>query len=242
MKPKTLSKTRRSRLIHGVVALAISLSTPFFSHSASFNFGSDFEAVTNPSGPWRVWTSSGNETPIFRTTDPWETPQVSLGETPGVFKSNGTEQFPHAWQANDMVARTSPIRGESILITWVPTQAYSQVKFSVQLWPGTPDGPMPWFQLNVSPWGVAEFGNLSEFGTFDRDHPYQISGALGALNVGNDVSLLLDRGRNGPLDGYVGFSFTVETTPIPEPSNVASVVGMLLLATQLARRQKMLLP
>jgi hypothetical protein len=137
-----------------------------------------------------------------------------------------------------MVARTSPSGGDPILVSWTPTEAYRQVQFSVQLWPGTPNGPTPWFQINVSPWGVAEFGNLSELGTFDRDHPYRLSGYLGALDVGNDVSLYLGRGRNGPLDGYVGFSFNIEATPVPEPEGITAIAGLILLATQLTWRHR----
>jgi hypothetical protein len=201
----------------------------------AFNFNTAYQPGENPVGPWHVWTVSGNASPTVQTSATWGSPQVSLGDAPGIFRSNGTEQFVHDWQLGDMVARTSPSGGSPILITWTPTEAYSQVQFSVQLWPGTSDGVAPWFQVNVSPWGVAEFGDLATLGTFDREHPFRLNGSLGALGVGNDVSLLLEQGRSGAVDGFVGFTFSIEATPIPEPAALTGAVGILLLLSQLKR-------
>lgn len=202
---------------------------------AAFDFNATYQPGENPVGPWRVWTVAGNASPNVQTSATWGSPQVSLGDTPGIFRSNGTEQFVHDWQFGDMVARTSPSGGNPILITWTPSEAYSQVQYSVQLWPGTSDGVAPWFQVNVSPWGVAEFGDLATLGTFDREHPFRLNGSLGALGVGNDVSLLLERGRSGAVDGFVGFTFAIEATPIPEPATLTGAVGILLLLSQLKR-------
>lgn len=202
---------------------------------AAFNFNTAYQPGENPVGPWRVWTASGDASPTVQTSATWGSPQASLGDVPGVFRSNGTEQFVHDWQPGDMVARTSPSGGGPILIKWTPSEAYSQVQFSVQLWPGTSDGVAPWFQVNVSPWGVAEFGDLATLGTFDREHPFQLNGSLGALGIGNDVSLYLERGRSGAVDGFVGFTFSIEATPIPEPATLTGAVGILLLLSQLNR-------
>ena len=202
---------------------------------AAFDFNTAYQPGENPVGPWRVWTTSGNASPSVQSSAAWGSAQSSLGDVPGVFRSNGSEQFTHDWQMGDMVARTSPTIGDPILISWMPSQAYSQVQYSIQLWPGTANGVAPWFQVNVSPWGVAEFGDLATLGTFDREHPYQLTGSLGALDAGNEVSLLLERGRSGALDGYVGFSFAIEATPVPEPAALTGIVGVLLILSRIRR-------
>lgn len=234
MKSKsTLLSSKRFQQLLPSLVLAGGLFPLHVASGAAFDFSTAYQPGENPVGPWQVLTGGGNPSPTFQSSAVWGSPQASIGDIPGVFKSNGTEQFTHDWQVGDMVARTAPRPGGTMLIRWTPPETYSQVQYSLQLWPGTGDGVAPWFQLNVSPWGVAEFGDLGTMGTFDREHPYQLSGFLGPLGPGNDVSLLLEQGRSGQLPGFVGFSFSIQATPVPEPAALTGAVGVLLLLGRL---------
>ena len=112
---------RRASCVLTIAAAA--LFTPAAALAQSYDLRFDWSNTLNPAAPWsyregpRLLPHIGNWDPFSSTR--WTTPQPGWslapspgslngggGSTPFIFKSNGTETFPHDWLAGDIIIRT----------------------------------------------------------------------------------------------------------------------------------------
>jgi hypothetical protein len=94
-------------------------TTPTTALAQSFDLRANWSNTQNPSGPWSY--RDGSQHLLPGTTD-WDVPPSTFwtapqpgwattrsgttGATPFIFRSNGTETFPHDWIAGDIILRT----------------------------------------------------------------------------------------------------------------------------------------
>lgn len=203
----------------------------------SFNLANDWSDISNPNGPWAYTCGGIPLSSTERTSDTWSTPQVSWGDLPGWFKSNGTEQFAHDWVQGDVITHTG-----SSEIRWT-----SPVSGSVNILGGI------WATRDISgrfnDWTISLNGAPLASGTvgahdpYDRATPFLFStGAGGAsaltnlgVNVG-DVVVLSVNGHGNVIQDYARVDLTVNVTAVPEPKMLAFIAALGLSAFAVFRR------
>src|SRR5438477_5119150 len=79
---------------HAVIILtAAAILSMGPTQAAVFDLTSQWSDVSNPNGVWSYDSGGVALTSVVRASDPWTTSQISWGDLPGWFRSNGTEQF-----------------------------------------------------------------------------------------------------------------------------------------------------
>ena len=178
-----------------------------------FNVTTDWSNSANPNGQWSVNSVDPlnppqllGPLPSTTRSDPWGTPQNSFGDVPGIFQSNGDEQFAHNWQTGDIVAHSSDT--QPIALVWTASED-DIITVNGSAWQGTTGGADTHYSLFVN--GTKLFEH-SDLGT-DRDNRDAFSYSNGfAVHKGDDVEFLIS--SPDPGGDYLGLDLTVSATPV----------------------------
>src|SRR4051812_5288675 len=206
------------------IALALTAASVVPAHGAVavYDLTAQWSDVSNPNGVWSYNSGSGPLPSVIRASDPWTTPQKSWGDLPGWFRSNGTEQFAHDWQAGDVITHT----GTSVIKWTAPIDGLAAVTGAV--WPMRDIGRFNRWDILLNGTSLTS-GVIGDGDPYSRSAPFNLAngsggpGAISSISVktGDTIELQLDR-FNSNFGDYAGVKLTIT---IPEPQ---AVVAMLI--------------
>lgn len=156
--------------------------------------------AANPNGPWSYLANGVPAPAVMRLSDPWASPQVSWGDIPGWFRSNGTEQFVHDWIAGDIVTHT----GVSRLVWTSPING--RITITGGVWSGRDIGRFNNWTLWYRGFPFST-GTIGSFLPDSRDTPAEFIAPNLTVVVGEPI--ILEIIRVTPLGDYVGVNMTV---------------------------------
>ena len=184
-----------------------------------YDLTADWSDDSNPNG---VWSYNYNNVPlpsVYRASDPWGTPQISWGDLPGWFRSNGTEQFYHDWLLGDVISHT-PSAGDGYSdVDWMGP-AEGHVTVSGAVWPCRDIGR--WVDWLVVVDGVPiTGGEVGSNDPYSRENPMDFTLGSGGPSVLIDipvhqssrVELRLSASYLGYYGDYCGTRMTMDFTP-----------------------------
>lgn len=184
--------------------------------ATSYDLTADWSDESNPNG---LWSYNWNNVPlpsVYRDSDPWDVPQISWGDLPGWFRSNGTEQFEHDWLLGDVITHT-PYSSEGYSdIDWTcPSEGH--ITISGAVWPCRDWGRWVEWLLVVD--GVLiTGGEVGSGDPYSRDHPMDFVLGSGGPDVLVDIPVRMDdrvelRCSEQDVGDYCGVRMTIEFTP-----------------------------
>ena len=233
-RPRIFVQTSNFYLLSIAFALVSACVLP--AHAAVvYDLTAQWSDVSNPNGVWSYNSGGGPLPSTFRATDPWTTPQKSWGDLPGWFRSNGTEQFPHDWQAGDVITHT----GTSVIKWTAPIDGLAAVTGAV--WPTRDIGRFNQWDILLNGTSLTS-GVIGDADPYSRSAPFNLAngsggpGAISNLSVktGDTIELRLDR-FNSAFGDYAGVTLAIT---IPEPQAVfAMLVGLGLFGFVYYRRR-----
>jgi len=222
----------------GLAALLLAFGGVGQARAEHFDLAADWSDTANPNGVWSYNRASG--VPITTHQDPWMWQQpawadampFSRGHIPAWLKStedgivtSGADlpvgrvglHTSDPWNANlpegtAGVTWTSPIDG-SILVsggTWL-------------LWKTGESRPQGWRLLDQD-------GNVVTSGHLTLDDPYTSGNPFvfqETLPVSTGDVITVEGYREGTTGTWVGLDLTITATPVPEPSIIAALSGLL---------------
>jgi hypothetical protein len=203
-----------------------------------FDLKTDWSDTTNPNGAWTyaaggIVNSSSSPSPlgsVVRGSDPWSTPQVSWGDLPGWFRSNGTEQFAHDWQAGDIIAHS----GE-IAVIWT-SPGTGTVDITAGIWATRDIGRINYAALLAVNPGLDFLGDAfvgAGQALSSRENPAIVSAENYPVVAGQQIVLEIP---SYDVGDYAGVNLTIEFTPVPEPEHWAALSGLALAAFGVRQR------
>jgi hypothetical protein len=215
---------------HSTLALVLlflcAIATIFGAATATasvYDLTADWSDQSNPNG---VWSYNWNNVPlpsVYRQSDPWQEPQISWGDLPGWFRSNGTEEFYHDWLAGDVITHT-PSAGDGYSdVDWI-SPSDGMLTISGAVWPCRDIGRWVDWVLLVD--GVAiTGGSVGSGDPYSRDDPMdftQGSGGPGVLadipvHVNSRIELRLSAQEVSYYGDYCGARMTMNLTPAGVP-------------------------
>jgi hypothetical protein len=216
------------------VAVIAILGSASAASAASFDLGGDWSDTSNPNGAWTLregsnplTTSQAGWAGFAASEEAWAPGVNSNPFLPGWFKSDADgSAATHCnnancnWLANDVVVHTTDPangtgQGEANVI-WTNTSGGTVLAdIDGTVWDARSlDRPQQWFlYLNGST--LLDSGTLDDPGD-NRASP-DIFGAVQLVGAGEYVELRVT--RNGtPSGDFVGVTFLVETSAVPEPA------------------------
>jgi hypothetical protein len=207
---------QRSAFLLALLFSSLGASAEVFSLRAGFSDNMPWAMpwgvqTTHPyfAGYWNV----GTPIQMAPSEYAWETPQMGFALTPAgpaVFKSNGTELFPHFWDPGDVVAHVPG--GGTLLIFDLSTSGQNYfIDISLDLCVGVTNSksihvPLGW--KIEGPWGGSYAGSFSGLGRHNATH-VEITHLIGSyfyLTVG---------GNDGNNYDFAVIDLVVTTHPIP---------------------------
>lgn len=213
----------------GVLLTALALVHTFgpmagsSAYAAVYDLTADWSDVSNPNGVWSYNSGGVPLTSTIRVSDPWAVPQVSWGDLPGWFQSNGTELFPHDWQAGDVITHTGPSE-----VTWTsPEVGLADITGAV--WPTRDIGRFNQWEVLLNG-SVLTSGVIGDGDPFSRATPFDFANGSGGASVLSDIPIgigdvieLRLTAFNGSTADYAGAELTITTsgtTAVPGPSGL----------------------
>jgi hypothetical protein len=225
-----MKRSGARRFVVGMALAYVLFPSNILQASLLFDLSGDWQDSQNPNGTWSFWyTNPANNFELMseigstiRSSDPWTSPQASYGDLPGIFKSNGTEQFSHDWVSGEVVAHTD--FSQPIAIVWT-APADTRISVELDLWMGRQIGRSARTTFVIENiFAIEPLG----FGTDSSNMNHLSYTTPVAMTSGSN--LIIGMRADQAFGEYVGFHLTVEALDlVPEPGSLFLVGGVLLL-------------
>ena len=217
------------RVVLMVFTAFVSLVGCTAAQATNYNLNSDWSDAANPNGVW-TYREGSNALPHisswqsslggWASAQPgWANSENGTNRLPFLYKSNGTETFPHDWLAGDVIVHSTDgfngIGNGPANVLWTsPIAGLASITGSV--WLGRDIGRSVDWSLLIN--GVAiTGGSLSSGDPFNRASPFLFSAGSGgaaainnlAVSPGNTLELLFQTSPpSGPGD-FVGVNLNL---------------------------------
>lgn len=200
-----------------------------------YDLESQWSDAANPNGVWTYRAGSvvvPHVSSWQSTIGGWNSAQPGWAfsengneRVPFFFKSNGSENFVHDFQANDTVVHTTDlgsggVNGNANYLWTSPDTG--TVNITGGVWMGRDIDRGNHWELAKN--GVVlTAGDISSGDAFSRAAPFDFSAGTGGSSAVNNVSIAagdqitLTLSRTGEFGDFVGTNFTLTTTLAPEP-------------------------
>jgi hypothetical protein len=240
-------------LLLAFLSMAI-LANPASGVIVVYDLRLDFSNANNPNTPWEYLKGNVPLTHFTPVTNPILATAVANGywgdtassDNSAIMLTTADGSTTGLWNDNDftdtqvLVRTTDPLSGGPMIITWTaPTNG--TFTYSGEFWnanaPLGPGGNSFTLSLNNAP--PLEIGSASTGQS--RPTGYAMVNGLTPTNViaGDVLALEMNPLPGPPFGSLSGVTFTIDFTPVPEPSAlVLAAIGMFGLVVRAGRRRR----
>lgn len=220
------------------IALLVAVFLPASASATIYDLATDWNNVLNPMSDVWSYMSNGVLGSAMTTSslDTWTTNQPAWGNPtpsgmdfygiPLLFESNGTEQFPHDWQAGDVITHTGNYTTDTSTIVWT-SLGQGIISVTGGVWSTRDLGRDNNWTLSLDGTTLAQ-GVVGSGYSYSSTNPFAFSAGTTTgigVNAGDVLELTLSKTDTSPYGDYAGVNMTVNFTPVPEPT------ALLLLST-----------
>lgn len=214
----------------------------------------DFSNANNPNGPWEYLKGNVPLTHFSPVTNPILATAVANGfwgdtsssDNSAIMLTTADGSTTGLWSDNDftdtevLVRTTDPSTGGPMIVTWTAPTSGS-FTYSGEFWdanaPLGPGGNSFTLSLNNAPPMESGFALTGQ----NRPTGYSMVNGLTPTNInaGDVLALEMNPLPGPPFGSLSGITFTIDFTPVPEPSTlVLAVIGAVGLLVQVVRRRR----
>jgi hypothetical protein len=204
------------------LALLFCLSPLPLAQAAVFDMTAGWSDQTNPNGPWSYCYGQDPLPSVYRQSDSWGEPQISWGDLPGWFRSNGTELFEHDWIEGDVITHC-PSEGEGYCDVAFTSPSAGFVSITGATWPCRDIGRWVLWEITVDGMSITS-GVTGSDDPYSRAQPMDFTQGTGGPSVLLDIPVQAGSRielRASQYAGYYGdyagyrMSVNLEETPVP---------------------------